>query len=360
MAKTKKPQTMEELLAQTNSGLQILKKGQYIIGTVSEKKGKTLYVDIGAKTEGIITGKELVKVKDFADQLKIGDQVEVQVRVRENERGQILLSLRKSAGDFAWAFFEEKMKTKGEIEVVGREESHGGLVVIAPFNLLGFIPGSQIGERYQQNPQEMTGKKIKVQVLEVDREKNRLVFSERLVSEPAAVEKEQKIMEKVKESQEFEAEAVRVEPFGIFVQIVVDKIPLEGLVHISEVSWEKINNLASLYQSGQKLKVVLLNKENDRLQFSIKRLNPDPWKEIKKKYPLNKETRGEIVRLASFGALVRLEPGIEGLIHISKISPEIKLEPGQKVHCYIESLDFENRRLSLGLVTTGKKLPIYK
>jgi len=356
----KQPQSMDELLSQTGYQLRGLKRGEFLTGTVVEKKGKTLYVDIGAKTEGIITGKELVLVKDFVDQLKIGDQVEVQVRVPENERGQTLLSLRKAAANSAWDFFKEKMETKGEVEVTGREESHGGLVVVAPFDLLGFIPGSQIGSRYGQSLGQLIGQKIRVRVLEVDREKNRLVFSERLVSEPEAVKEEQKTIAQIKKGERFKAKVVRVEPFGLFVQIEVKKKSLEGLVHISEVSWEKVDNLASLYQVGDEIEVVLINKEDDRLQFSIKRLKPDPWETIEKKYPVDKEFKGEVVRLASFGALVRLEPGIEGLIHISKIPPEAKLEVGQEVRCYIESLDKEVRRLSLGLVLTGKKIPIYK
>jgi len=362
MPKTKKqqPQTMDELLAQTGYNLHGLKKGEFLTGTIAEKKGSTLYIDIGFKNEGIVTGKELVRVKDFVDQLDIGDQIEVQVRVPENERGQTLLSLRKAASNSAWAFFEEKLKTEGEVVVYGREESHGGLVVIAAFGLLGFIPGSQIGEQYQQSPDNMVSKSVKVKVLEVDREKNRLVFSERLISEPEAVKKEEKIIKAVKKGQAFEAKVIRVEPFGLFVQVELDKQVLDGLVHISEISWEKIDNLPEIYKIGDETKVVLINKNDGRLQFSIKRLQKDPWSDIAKKYPLEKEINGEVVRIAGFGALVRLEPGIEGLVHVSKISPGAKLELGQKVGCYVESLDVENRRLSLGLVMTGKKMPIYK
>lgn len=356
----KEPQSMTELLAQTGYQLRGLRKGEYLVGTVAEIKGGTVFIDIGAKTEGIVTGKELALVKDFVSQLRVGDRVEVQVRVPENERGQTLLSLRKAAADYGWEFFEENLKTSGEVEVLGREESHGGLVVSAPLGLLGFIPGSQIGKKYHHNPQEMIGKKIRVKVLEVNREKNRLVFSERLASEPEEVEQEKRLIAKIKPGDKFKAEVIRVESFGLFVRIKVEKKPLEGLVHISEISWEKVEELPRLYQVGDQTEVVLLSKEENRLQFSIKRLKPDPWKDIEKKYPLDQQFRGEVVRLASFGALVRLEPGIEGLIHISKISPEVKLETGQKVRCYVESLDKENRRLSLGLVLTGKKLPIYK
>lgn len=352
--------TMDELLERTKYNLRGLKKGEFIVGTVAEVKGRTLFVDIGAKTEGIITGKELDLVRDFASQLKVGDAVEVQVRVPENERGQTLLSLRKAALGSGWKYFEERVKTEGETEVFGKEESHGGLVVTAKFGFLGFIPGSQIGKKYNQGASEMVGKNIKVKVLEVDQSKNRLVFSERMISEPGAVEAEKELVNKIKIDDKFKAQITRVEPFGIFVKVESGESLLEGLVHISEISWEKVDNLTGMFKAGQTIEVVLLNKEDGRLQFSIKRLTSDPWGKIEAKYSADKQTKGEVVRLASFGALVRLEPGIEGLVHISKIPPEAKLEVGQKVNCYVESLDKENRRLSLGLVTTGKKMPIYK
>jgi len=359
-AKKAAPKTMEELLAQTNEEISGLKRKEYIIGTVADKQKNTMYFDIGAKTEGIVTGKELKRVQDFADQLEIGDDVEVQVRVPENDRGQTLLSLRKSAYDYAWNFFEEKKETGEAIEVYGKEESHGGLVVKAPHGRLGFIPGSQIGKKYDQDPNQMVGKDIEVKVLEVKRDQNRLVFSERLVSEPDVVKEEKELIESIEEEDKFKAEVVRVEPFGLFVEIQKGDTALEGLVHISEISWEKVNNLQERYEVGDEVEVVLLNKKGDRLQFSIKRLNPDPWEGIEEKYPEEEQFKGEVVRKASFGALVQLEPGIEGLIHISKIPPDVDLEVGQEVQCYVESLDKENRRLSLGLVLTGEKIPIYK
>lgn len=356
----KQPQTMEELLAQTDEKISGLKRKEFVTGTVADKKKNTIYFDVGAKTEGIVTGKELKRVQDFADQLEIGDEVEVQVRVPENDRGQTLLSLRKAAGDYAWDFFREKKETEETLKVFGKEESHGGLVVKAPFGRLGFIPGSQIGEKYNQDPRDMVGKNIEVKVLEVKRDQNRLVFSERLVSEPEVVKEEKELIDSFEEGDKFKAEIVRVEPFGLFVEIEKDGTFLEGLVHISEISWEKVNNLQERYNVDDEVEVILLNKKGDRLQFSIKRLKPDPWKEIEEKYPEEEQFKGEVVRKASFGALVQLEPGIEGLIHISKIPPDVDLEVGQEVQCYIESLDKENRRLSLGLVLTGEKIPIYK
>jgi len=182
-----------------------------------------------------------------------------------------------------------------------------------------------------------------------------------MVSEPQLVEKEQKVIKKLKVGEKFSARVIRVEPFGLFVKVDSKKwgVQLEGLVHISEVSWEKVEDLPSQFKVGDKVKVVLLNKNEGKLQFSLKRLTPDPWEGITKRYPKDVPHKGVVTKVTNFGALVRLEPGVEGLIHISKIPPNTKLKEGQQVRCFVENIDEENRRLSLELDLT-KKPAIYR
>jgi small subunit ribosomal protein S1 len=355
--------SMEDLLASADYKIKGLKKGEFVKGIISEIKKTTLYIDIGAKTEGIIIGKELELVSDYVSKLNVGDEVSVQVRVPENEKGQILLSLRKAAFENAWGYFEEKLNSGEKVKVTGKEINRGGVVVNAPFGLFGFIPGSQIGSMYEHNPDNLVGKDIMVKVLEVDKEKNRLVFSERMVSEPEIVDREKEAIANIKIGDNFDAEVVRVEPFGLFVKIKGDKkknLPnLEGLVHISEVSWDKVGNLSSLFRRGDKVKVVLVSKEDEKLQFSIKRLARDPWADIEKKYPKDSPIEGTVTQVTNFGALVKFEPGIEGLVHVSKIPPQVKIGEGEKISCFVERIDKENRRLSLELAMTQKPL-IYK
>jgi len=210
----------------------------------------------------------------------------------------------------------------------------------------------------------MLGKKVKVKVLEVDQAKNRLVFSERLVSEPGKVGEEVNAIENLKIGDDFEAEVVRVEPFGIFVRINFmvgeQKLILEGLVHISEISWEKVENVSSMFKAKDKITVKLINKSEGRLQFSLKRMSSDPWEKIEEKYPKEKELEGVVVRIANFGALVKLENGVEGLVHVSKLIGGVVLKEGDKVQVYIESVDVAKRKISLGLVSMDKKNVIYK
>lgn len=356
--------TMEDLLKQEGVELSGFKKGQEVKGKITSIKSKAIYIDIGGKTDAMVSGKEFEFVKDYVSDLKAGDEIEVQVKQPENDKGQILVSIRGAASGYGWNYFKDKEKNGGEVTVFAKEMNRGGAVVIAPFGFFGFIPGSQIGAKYEGDPDKMIGKKIKAKVLEVDQTKNRLVFSERLVSEPGKVGEEVNAIETLEVGQIFDAEVVRVEPFGIFVKVIMEKadfkLNLEGLVHISEISWEKVENVNTLFKSKDKIKVKLINKSEGRLQFSVKRLQNDPWEKIEDKYPKDKEVEGKVVKLASFGALVRLEAGVEGLIHISKLAGGVELKEQQEVQVYIESIDVAKRKISLGLVSTDKKNIIYK
>lgn len=356
--------TMEDLLKEVGKEVVGFKKGQEVKGKITAIKNKAIYIDIGGKTDAVVTGKEFEFVKDYIADLKVGEEIEVQVRQPESDKGQILVSIRGAASGYGWNYFSEKEKSGGEVTVFAKELNRGGAVVIAPFGFFGFIPGSQIGSKYDGEPDKMIGKKIKTKVLEVDQSKNRLVFSERLVSEPGKVGEEVSAIENLKVDDVFEAEVMRVEPFGIFVKIDFDaqgnRLSLEGLVHISEISWEKVNDVSQIFKAKDKIKVKLINKEDGRLQFSVKRLQDDPWDKIESKYPKEKEFEGEVVRTANFGALVRLEVGVEGLIHISKLVGGVSVKEGDKVNVYIESIDVPKRKISLGLVLSDKSTVIYK
>lgn len=351
--------SMEDLLAMPEAGAVGLTKGQTIKGKITVIKSKAIYLDVGGKTDAVVTGKEFEFVKDFIDDLVVGAEIEVQIKSPENDKGQILASIRGAASGYGWSYFEEKLKSGGEITVTAKELNRGGTVVVAPFGFFGFIPGSQIGSKYENDPEKMLNKKIKVRVLEVDQAKNRLVFSERLVSEPDKVNQEVSAIDKIEVGTDFEAEVVRVEPFGIFVKIDKENLHLEGLVHISEISWEKVDNVNTLYKAKDKIQVKLINKDDNRLQFSIKRLKTDPWANIEEKYPKDKECEGVVIRLAQYGAIVRLETAVEGLIHISKLIGGVEVKDGEKVQVYIESIDVPKRKISLGLVNTSKKA-LYK
>ena len=362
--KKKEILTMEDLLKSEGVELVGFKKGQEVRGKITSIKNKAIYIDVGGKSDAVVGGKEFEFVKDYVADLKVGDEIEVQIKSPENDKGQILVSIRGAASGYGWNYFTDKQKNEGEVTVFAKELNRGGAVVVAPFGFYGFVPGSQIGEKYDGDPEKMLGKKVKVKVLEVDQEKNRLVFSERLVSEPGKVGKESDAIDALKVDTVFEAEIVRVEPFGIFVKIDYkykeQELSLEGLVHISEISWEKVDNLTQMYKAKEKIQVKLINKDEGRLQFSIKRMSNDPWQDISDKYPKEKEVSGVVVRIANFGALVKLEAGVEGVVHVSKLVNGVNLKENEEVDVYIESIDTAKRKISLGLVESDKSKVIYK
>lgn len=351
---TKEPQTMEELLAATGYKFKGLKRGEKVDGVVTEINPKNLYIDIGGKTLGVILGKELALIKDFLPNLKPGDKVRAYVGSPETERGQILLSLRDFVKEFAWKKYEDFLLSGEEMEVKGREVNKGGLIVDAPHGLQGFIPGSQIGSTWRGRIDQLVGKSIRAKVIEVKKEQNRLVFSEKAISDAQKIATAAKILQKIKTGEEFEGEVMQIAPFGLFVKVKIGEETIEGLAHISEVSWLKVDDLNKLYKAGDKVKVKVISTEDNRLQFSIKQLLPDPWDKLEEQYPLEKKVTGKVMKLASFGALVELGEGIEGLLHISKIPPEFMIKEGDQIDVFVDSIDKKARKISLGLVLKEK------
>ena len=307
----------------------------------------------------MVIDREMKAAADFIKQLKVGDKVLAVVTQPENDRGQTLLSLKKAALQKLWQEFEEKLKTGEIMKVRGLQVNKGGLLVEAK-GLSGFIPASQFSSALAGKVEELIGKTLEVKVIEVEPTKNRLVFSEKAVSEASLLKEQAEALKKIKVGDILEAEITGVMPFGFFAKVNVGEkrkpVTLEGLVHISEISWEKVENPADFYKVGDKVKVKVLgvDKKGGKLNLSIKQLFPDPWENIEKKYPVDSKVKGTVVRLAPFGVFINLEPGIEGLIHISKIPAEKSFKVGEKVDCFVEFLDKENRRLSLGLVLKEK------
>jgi len=360
------PQTMEELLAQTSYRFYGFRRGEVVEGLITEKTKKSVWVDIGTKTEGLILDKEMRASKDFVEQLKIGDKVTVVIYQPENENGHPLLSFKKTLNDYLWVEFDEKLKTGEPIKVRGKEINRGGLVVETK-GIAGFIPTSCFSAAFVGNPASLINRDFEAKIIEVDKEKNRLILSEKAVSEQGLIKEQEEILKKIKIGETFEGEVTGVMPFGLFVKVKLDQktkkakekeIPIEGLVHISEISWEKVDDPSKFYKQKDKVKVkvLIVDKKSGKLNLSIKQLQKDPWGEIEKKYPIEAKVKGEITRLAPFGAFVNLGKGVEALIHISKIPAEKSLKVGDKVDCFVESIDKGGRKMSLGLVLTEKPI----
>jgi small subunit ribosomal protein S1 len=363
----KTPQTMGELLEQSDYSLPGFKKGDKVKGVITEKTKRTIYIDINGKSEALVLDREIKTFKDYIANLEVGDEIVSVVVQPEDDNGQTILSLKTAATDALWREFDEKLESGESIKVKGVEVNKGGLIVDIK-GLQGFVPSSQFGAKLAPKIDQLINRQLVVKLIEADREKNRIICSEKEISEAELLAAQEEILKKIKIGDVFEGEVTGVMPFGFFVKVDTEKgkkkprkkekeeVILEGLVHISEISWEKVDDPKEFYKEGDKVKVKVLaiDKKSGRLNLSIKQLQDDPWKSIEKKYPVDSKVKGEITRLAPFGAFLALEPGIEGLVHISKIPAEKSFKERDKVDCYIESIDKENRRLSLGLVLKEK------
>jgi small subunit ribosomal protein S1 len=354
------PKTMADLLAQVGDLPRLPQRGTMVKGKVSHKTKSTLFVDVGGKTEGVVADKEFHLAKEYIEQLNPGDEIEAYVISSENDRGQILMSLKKAAEDTKWSDFEAALKDNKTMGVKGVEVNKGGLIV-ALDNVRGFIPTSQFGRAVANNLSKLKGKQIQVKVIEVDREKNRLIFSERYVSEAEELSLKGAALATVTEGHELDGVVTGVMPFGAFISVTLHvtepeakDVAVEGLVHVSELSWKKIGSPHDLLKPGQAVKVKVLSVDTaaGKLNLSIKQLTPDPWQEVEAKYSLGSVVTGVVTRVASFGVFVQIEEGVDGLIHSSKLSPGDTYNPGQEVQVTIEEIDSKQHRISLSPVLT--------
>lgn len=335
---------MEELLAKSDFLPKKLNRGEVVDGVIVAKERDSLLLDIGAKAEAIIMGKELPP--DF-DNLKVGDKISAVVVSSEGESGQAILSTRKAGGELRWKQLNEKMDKGESVEVKGIEANRGGLIVETD-GLRGFIPSSHL----LSTATSSVGKNLEVKVIEVDKKMNRLVFSEREAHPEEA--KLPKVELQFKEKDEVEGKVSKMLPFGVLVSLPGE---IEGLVHISEISWDRVENLESMFKVDDKVKVKVISIDpySGKVNLSIKQLQGDPWKEAAKKYPVGKELAAKISRTSSYGAFVQLEPGIEGLIHSSKIPYGQKLQAGDEVRISIDLFNTEQHRVALRLVEEAEK-----
>ena len=353
------PTTMAELLAATKHKINTYKRGDVVKGRVAAVVGRTMFVDVGGKTEGILGDREFDMAREYLESLKVGDEVSGVVISQENDSGQIILSLKRAADDSRWKSFEEAHENGTTITVKGREVNKSGLLVDAE-GLVGFIPSSQFSRELSESPSTLVGKPIKVQVIEVDREQNRLVLSEKAVTEAVEIEERKKLLKLVKIGTSYDGTVTGIVPFGAFIQVTVGKgakaVELEGLVHISEISWEKVDDVHTVLKEGQEVEVQVIgiDEATGKLALSLKKMSDDPWKEIVKDYPVDSKHNGKVVKVAPYGVFVNLKSGIEGLIHASKMPAEAAFKEGQELEVFIESIDTEKRRLSLGVVLTAK------
>jgi small subunit ribosomal protein S1 len=353
--------SMEEALQETEARLEKrVRPGQVLTGKVVFVGSEGVAVDIGAKTEGIIPFNQLTE-KPLSDEelkglLKPGDEVRVQVLKVDPETGQILLSRKKVEATEHWDRIQELYEKGEPVTVTVKEKVKGGVVAELD-GVQAFIPASQLDLRRIPNLDAYVGQQILAKIIELNRKKGRVLLSRRAVLEEEQKKAKEAFFQSLEPGQVVEGTVVDVTDFGAFVNLG----PVDGLVHRSEITWGRFNHPREVLHKGQKVRaqVVSVDPEKERVNLSIKALIPDPWSTVAEKYPVGTRVRGKVVGLTPFGAFVEVEPGLEGLIHISELSwtkrpkhPSEVVKEGDEVEAVVLRLDPAERRLSLGLKQT--------
>jgi len=367
---------LKQLLEESVSSYKELKPGDYVYGTVIAKEPGTLIVDVGARSEGIISGRELKSKVIDVDSLKIGDKVLVYVVTPEARDGSLVLSIKRTEEIKIWLDLEKAQRNNDVLEATVVEVNSGGVIVELDNGVRGFIPISQLDPRrifesgkkmygkdisslVQKKLTELLGERLKVRIIELNREKGKIIFSEKAVILEEQYTRNKEFIKNIKEGDVLEGVVTAITPYGIFVNVG----GLEGLVHLSELSWDKVTDVSALYSIGDKVKVMVLEiaEGGRRVAYSIKRLYKDPWKEKIKKYKPGDIVEGVVEGVVDYGAFVRIEEGINGLIHISELSDKLVrnpadiVKPGQKVKVMILSISETERHLSLSLKRVKSK-----
>lgn len=340
------PSTMEELLAQTGYEPHVLKKGQQVTGVVTSISPKEILLDVNAKTEGIVLEKDRKLLRELLATLHLGDKVNAVVISPESEHGHPVLSLRKELMDKNWDMLLSKKEKGEEIEATGVELTRGGLLV-ETLGLRGFIPLSHLDIASGERPEGLVGSSLKVKVLDLDRKERRIVLSQKGTRFDSR--KLKAILDKLEIGKEYDGTVSGITNFGVFVKLTFEKEEIEGLVHISEISWEKVEDISKLFRIGDKVHVLVigLDKENLKLNLSLKKLTEDPWEKVAALYAKEQQVTGRVSKVSPFGVFVTLSDGVEGLIHKSKIPLDGEFKVGDKVTCIVESVDPPKRRIAL-------------
>jgi len=353
------PKTMEELLKLASTQPKAFSVGDKVEGTITIKTSKKLVLDIDGKGEGLVVDRAFNEARDFIKHLKVGEKVKGQVLITETPDGYTIVSLRHAARDYLWRKLRSLKKDDKEVMVEVKGVNPSG-VVVNLYGLTGFIPTSHLGKKVQKNVNSLQGSMLKVKVIEIDERQNRIVLSERAVSEADQLKAQEDAMKIIKKSKVYDGVVTTVADFGVFVAIKISQkgkaedVRLEGLVHISEMSWGKIGKPSDVLEVGSKVKVKVLEVREGKISFSMKQAKEDPWNQVEKKYKQESKLTGKVTKLSDFGVFVELEPGIEGLVHLTKIPPGKNLRVGDNVKVNVEEVDLEAKKISLGLVLTEK------
>ena len=328
-------------------------EGDLVTGTVVKIERDEVLLDIGYKSEGVIPSRELSIRKDVnpADVVAMNDEIEALVLQKEDKEGRLVLSKKRAEYERAWNAVEEKFNSGETVEGEVIEVVKGGLIL--DIGLRGFLPASLVDLRRVKDLNAYMGTRIEARVIEMDRNRNNVVLSRRVVLEEARKAERQEILSKLKVGMRLKGTVSSIVDFGAFV----DLGGIDGLVHISELSWNHVNHPSEVVKVGQEVEVQVLDVDlnRERISLGLKQTTEDPWRTLVKKYPVDAIVEGKVTKLVTFGAFVDLGDGVEGLVHISEMAkqhvdaPAQVCKVGDKVQVKVMEIDLDRRRISLSM-----------
>ncbi|WP_096701614.1 30S ribosomal protein S1 [Magnetospirillum sp. 15-1] len=330
-------------------------EGSVITGTIVEIDGDVAVIDVGLKSEGRVPLKEFATAGRAAE-IKAGDQVDVFVERYEDRNGEVVLSREKAKREEAWTLLEKSFEAQQRVTGVIFGRVKGGFTVDLS-GAVAFLPGSQVDIRPVRDITPLLGTPQPFQILKMDRSRGNIVVSRRAVLEETRAEQRSELIENLKEGQILEGVVKNITDYGAFV----DLGGVDGLLHVTDIAWKRINHPSEALHIGQtvKVQVIRFNPETQRISLGIKQLDADPWEGVEAKYPVNAKFSGRVTNITDYGAFVELEPGVEGLVHVSEMSWTKKnVHPGkivstsQEVEVMVLDVDPQKRRISLGLKQT--------
>ena len=343
---------MEEFLNQEEASSKRIAHGDIIDGVVVRVDPDEVLVDVGSKSEGVISSRELGTREAGTPDLHAGDHIKVFVLQPENEDGNVVLSLRRARAESVWVKAQEQQATGEMMDAEVREQNKGGLIVNI-LGLRGFLPTSQVSRTHSSNLQELVGQRIGVKILEVNSKRNRLIVSQKAAFDEDRARQRGELFEKLKIGDEIEGKVSGLTTYGAFVNLGA----ADGLIHISELSWDRVANVADVLTVGQdvRVKVIKLDPDTSRISLSLRQLGQDPWDHIEKRFPPGAIVEGEVTKIKKYGAFLQIGDGIEGLLHISELAwehvehTEDVVQVGQHLRVRVLQADRSRRRISLSL-----------
>ncbi|MDP9325780.1 MAG: 30S ribosomal protein S1 [Candidatus Dormibacteraeota bacterium] len=345
--------TMQDYLDLDDQNIRQLSHGDIVDGVVVRVDPDEVLVDIGSKSEGVISNRELgMRGDPNAIQLNEGDEIKVYVLSPENEDGNVVLSLRRAKAEGIWTQAAEREQAGEVVEAEVREQNKGGLIVNV-LGLRGFLPTSQVSRQFANAPEELLTQKIQVKILEVNRKRNRLIVSQKAAMDEDRARQREELFEKLQVGDVVKGRVSGLTTYGAFVNLG----GADGLIHISELSWDRVNSVNEVLSVGDEVevKVIKLDHELSRISLSLRQMSEDPWETIEQRFPSGSIVKGEVTKTKKYGAFLQLDDGIEGLLHISELTwehvekTEDVVSPGDQLEVQVLNADRVRRRISLSL-----------